>query len=184
MLITYTTNRLILNVLSPSRAGIVLDFYNNNRTFLEPHEPKRAKNFYTTGFQRSNLSCEYIAFIKQTYLRYWIFLENNMDQVIGSVCFSNILKGAFCSCMIGYKLGEEYCGKGYMQEALTKLIPIVCSGLSIRRIEAMVMPGNQPSINLLNRLHFIKEGYLHSFAQINGVWEDHILYSYINPVLP
>ncbi len=90
-----------------------------------------------------------------------------MDQVIGSVCFSNILKGAFCSCMIGYKLGEEYCGKGYMQEALTKLIPIVCSGLSIRR-----------------RLHFIKEGYLHSFAQINGVWEDHILYSYINPVLP
>lgn len=70
MLITYTTNRLILNVLSPSRAGIVLDFYNNNRTFLEPHEPKRAKNFYTTGFQRSNLSCEYNAFIKQTYLRY------------------------------------------------------------------------------------------------------------------
>ena len=90
-----------------------------------------------------------------------------------SVCFSNILRGAFCSCMAGYKLGKEYCGNGYMYETLYTLIPVICKDLSIHRIEAMVMPGNTPSISLLNRLHFTEEGYLRSFAQINGVWEDH-----------
>jgi len=181
MLVTYTTNRLSLNVLNPARAGIVLDFYTKNQFFLEPHEPERGKLFYTFEYQRSNLSCEYNAFIKQTYIRYWIFLNKHPEKVIGTVCFSNILKGVFSSCMIGYKLDEEYCGKGYMQEALSRLIPIICKELPLHRIEAMVMPENQPSINLLTRLHFIKEGYLHSFAKINGVWEDHILYTYINP---
>lgn len=181
MLVTYTTNRLSLNILHPSMAGMVLDFYVKNRFFLEPHEPARTKSFYTFEYQRSNLSCEYNAFIRQSYIRYWISLNSCPDKLIGTVCFSNILKGAFASCMIGYKLGKEYCGKGYMQEALTKLIPIICKELSIHRIEAMVMPRNMPSINLLNRLHFIEEGYLHSFAQINGMWEDHILYTYINP---
>ncbi len=181
MLVTYTTNRLTLNILNPSMAGLVLDFYVKNRFFLEPHEPERTKRFYTFEYQHSNLSCEYNAFIRHSYIRYWILLDNCPDRVIGTVCFSNMLKGAFASCMIGYKLGKEYCGKGYMQEALTKLIPIICKELSIHRIEAMVMPGNIPSINLLNRLHFIEEGYLHSFAKINGAWEDHILYTYINP---
>ena len=181
MLVTYNTNRLVLNVLNPSKAGLVLNFYIKNKDFLEPHEPKRARLFYTYEFQRANLACEYNAFIKQSNIRYWISLNNNPDKIIGSVCFSNILKGAFCSCMAGYKLGKEYCGNGYLYEALYTLIPVICKELSIHRIEAMVMPGNTPSISLLNRLHFTEEGYLRSFAQINGVWEDHILYSYINP---
>lgn len=181
MLTTYTTNRLILNILNPSKAGLVLNFYERNISFLEPHEPKRAENFYTLEFQRANMSCEYNAFIKQSYIRYWIFKKNHPEKVIGSICFSNILKGAFCSCMVGYKLDKDYCGNGYMQEALIKLIPIICKELSIHRIEAMVMPENIPSISLLTRLHFIEEGYLHSYAQINGEWQDHILYTYINP---
>ncbi len=181
MLVTYTTNRLSLNILHPSMASMVLDFYIENKFFLEPHEPARTKNFYTFEYQRSNLSCEYNAFIRQSYIRYWISLKSCPDKLIGTVCFSNILKEPFASCIIGYKLGEQYCSKGYMQEALAKLIPTICKELSIHRIEAMVMPRNKPSINLLNRLHFIEEGYLHSFAQINGLWEDHILYTYINP---
>lgn len=180
MLVTYNTDRLVLNVLNPSNAGLVLNFYIRNKNFLEPHEPKRTKLFYTYGFQRANLACEYNAFIKQSNIRYWISLNNDPGNLIGTVCFNNILKGAFCSCMAGYKLGREYCGNGYMHETLNMLIPIICKELSMHRIEAMVMPGNIPSINLLKKLGFKKEGYLHSFAQINGIWEDHILYSYIN----
>lgn len=181
MLTTYKTDRLVLNILNPSRAGLVLDFYSKNRDFLEPHEPARTKLFYTLEFHRANLSCEYNSFIKQTHIRYWIFLGNIPDKLIGSVCFSNILKGAFSSCMIGYKLGMEYCGNGYMQEALSMLIPAICKAIPLHRIEAMVMPSNLPSIKLLGRMHFTEEGYLHSFAQINGVWEDHLLYSYLYP---
>lgn len=180
MLTTYTTGRLELHILNPSMASIVLNFYNRNREFLEPLEPARANNFYTYNYQHASMSYEYNSFIKNKCLRFWLFLKDNTYQTIGSVCFNNFLKGAFCSCMVGYKLDMNYCGHGYMHEALCKLIPIVCSEYAIHRINAMVMPENFPSINLLNKLNFIQEGYLHSYAQINGTWRDHLLYAYLN----
>ena len=54
----------------------------------------------------------------------------------------------------------------------------------MHRVEAMVMPDNNPSISLLERLNFNKEGHLKDFAQINGKWEDHYLYTYINEMNP
>ena len=180
MLTTYTTNRLALNILSPSMASIVLDFYNRNREFLEPLEPARTNNFYTYNYQYANMSYEYNSFIRNKCLRFWLFLNDTPRKTIGSICFNNFLKGAFCSCMVGYKLDMEYCGYGYMYEALHKLIPIVCNEYAIHRINAMVMPENSPSIRLLDKLHFIQEGYLHSYAQINGTWRDHLLYTYLN----
>ncbi len=180
MLTSYATNRLALNVLPPEKAGLVLNFYEKNSRFLEAYEPKRTGKFYTLEFQRANMKCEYSAFIKHSHIRYWMFLKDDPDKIIGTVCFSHVLKGAFLSCRLGYKLDEDFCGMGYMQEALVKLIPLACMEIPVRRIEAMVMPDNLASINLLARLHFIKEGYLHSYAQINGVWQDHLLYAYIN----
>lgn len=184
MLISYTTNRLVLSILQPSQADTVLSFYEKNRTFLEKHEPLRPANFYTYNYQKTNLSCEYNAFFKCSYLRYWIFLKEDTSSPIGTICFSNFKKGAFCSCMVGYKLDEDFCNKGYMYESLSFLIPLVCKDCKMHRVEAMVMPDNNPSIRLLERLNFNKEGHLKDFAQINGKWEDHYLYTYINEMNP
>ncbi len=175
----YFTDRLFLNVVSSNKAQSILDFYLKNKEFLEPHEPLRANNFYTLNFHKANLNCEYNAFIRHTYVRFWLYLRQNPSTPIGSICFSNILRGAFLSCMLGYKLDKDYCGNGYMYEALNYIIPVVCSDLSLHRVEAMVMPDNTPSINLLNRLHFMEEGYLNDYALIQGKWQDHILYTYI-----
>lgn len=180
MNISYTTDRLRICLLQPSQADIVLDFYEKNRSFLEIHEPLRVSNFYTYKYQQSNLSCEYNAFFNRSYLRYWFFLKGNDSTPVGTVCFSNFKKGAFCSCMVGYKLDKDYCHKGYMYEVLSFLLPIVCKDYDMHRIEAMVMPDNTPSIKLLERLNFEQEGYLRSFAQINGKWEDHYLYTYLS----
>ena len=81
--------------------------------------------------------------------------------------------------MVGYKLDERSCHQGYMYEALSCLLPELSQTCHVKRIEAMVLPENLASIRLLERLHFIKEGYLHSFAQINGEWRDHFLYTYL-----
>lgn len=181
MLTTYSTNRLELRILPAIYSKNILEFYNRNKDFLEPLEPERSPNFYSETYQISNLNCEYNAFVKGVYARYWLSEKDAPEKIIGSVCFSDFKKGAFYSCMIGYKLDQMYCNKGYMSEALIKLIPHACNDFSLHRINAIVMPDNTPSINLLERLNFIREGYLHSCAQINGKWKDHLLYSYINP---
>lgn len=179
MQFTYQTNRLILKVLTPEYASVVNQFYLENRPFLEPFEPKRPNHFYTTDFHYSNLRCEYEAFLRLSYFRYWIFRKEDSDAPIGSVCFNNILQGAFHKCMLGYKLGQNFCHQGYMQEALTMLIPLIMKEINLHRIEAYVQPDNAPSVRLLTRLGFTEEGYLQKYAEICGRWTDHLIFSYL-----
>lgn len=84
--------------------------------------------------------------------------------------------------MIGYKLDQTATGNGYMQEQLP-FAAFGCKHYEMHRFEAMVLPENESSIRLLEHLHFVREGYLHSFAQINGQYRDHLLYTYIVPDL-
>lgn len=178
MYIRYQTERLELRILRPGEANAVLDFYERNRDFLEPVEPLRLNNFYTTEFQQNNLSWEYNAFVKSQYIRMWLFQQGGQTP-LGCISFSEFQKGVFGRCMLGYKLDKNACHHGYMHEALSCLLPIVAEEYHLHRIEAMVMPDNTSSILLLERLGFIREGYLHNFAQINGAWRDHLLYAYL-----
>ncbi len=179
MNVLYTTDRLDLRILhNTSDAPAILDFYERNREFLEPVEPARTTNFYTLEYQRNNMNWEYNAFVKSNYIRIWIFPKNACTP-IGCISFSEFQKGVFRRCMVGYKLDHAHYHQGFMTEALSTLLPIVAKEYYLRRIEAMVMPTNLASIHLLENLGFLKEGYLHSFAQINGVWKDHLLYTYL-----
>lgn len=174
----YHTKHLVLKVLHPSQASMVLRFYQKNQSFLEPYEPSRHSNFYTLDFQRANLSYEYNAFLKSSYLRIWLFEKEYQELPVGTICFSNFLHGAFCNCMLGYKTDRDYLRKGYMAEALSFLLPLVCQEYHFHRIEAYVMPSNLPSIRLLEKLSFVQEGLLHDYAKIHGIWQDHYLYTY------
>ena len=175
----YETNRLLLSTSHPDKADSVLRFYERNREFLEPYEPVKRPGFYTLDFQRTNLTFEYNSFVKARYLRMWMYLKETPDIPIGTVCFSNFLKGAFSSCMIGYKTDKDHLRQGYMTEALSFLVPLVCREYHFHRIEAYVMPDNPASISLLENLTFHREGLLHDLAQINGKWEDHYISTYL-----
>lgn len=174
----HQTRHLDLKVLHPDAASLVLDFYKRNKNFLEPFEPSRHPNFYTLEFQKSNLSYEFNSFVKSTYMRVWLFEKENPDTAIGTICFSNFLFGAFCSCMLGYKTDKDFLRKGYMAESLSYLLPLVCREYHFHRVEAYVMPSNLPSIALLEKLGFEPEGLLRGFARIQGQWHDHYLYTF------
>ena len=180
MLTYYQSERLELHILKPDSSSAVLDFYERNRNTLEPVEPLRPQYFYTITYQSRNLTWEYNAFLKSKHIRYWMFRKNS-NIPIGCVCFSEFQGGAFHRCMIGYKLDQTATGNGYMQEAIAFLLPLVAKHYEMHRFEAMVLPENESSIRLLEHLHFVREGYLHSFAQINGQYRDHLLYTYIVP---
>lgn len=181
MQFTYQTERLLLKVLTPDYAAVIHKFYRDNQNFLEPFEPQRPHSFYTTDFQYSNLRCEYDAFMRFAHFRYWLFEKQQPDSPIGSVCFSNFLQGAFHKCILGYKLGEPFCHHGYMQEALSCLIPVIAKEMNLHRIEAYVQPDNMPSIRLLSKLGFTEEGYLQKYAEIQGQWADHLIFTYLIP---
>ena len=50
---------------------------------------------------------------------------------------------------------------------------------NLHRIEARIMPSNISSIKLIEKLDFHNEGLAKSSIKINGKWEDHFVYAYI-----
>ena len=77
---------------------------------------------------------------------------------------------------IGYTLGREYWSQGYMTEALVALIEIAFGPLDLNRLEADIDPRNAPSARILERLGFVKEGFLRERWIVAGVVSDTALY--------
>lgn len=175
----YVTNRLELRVLKPEDAGVVLNFYIKNREFLQPWEPIRDECFFTLDQQKEMLELEYYKIKVKESLRLWLFKKGE-EKTIGNIGFSNIVRGVFQSCHLGYKLDGAETGKGYMNEALVKGIDLAFNNLQLHRIEANIIPRNQASIHVVKKLGFHEEGLAKEYLKINGVWEDHIHYTLLN----
>lgn len=176
----YATERLILKVLHEDSAQEVLTFYENNKDFFEPYEPDRINNFYSLNFQSAILRYEFDKIIKGEFLRYWIFLKDFPQHIIGTISFQNFVKGAFLSCSLGYKTDKQHTRNGYMTEALKSCIDIIFNDYKFHRIESYVHYLNKPSINLMQKLNFDNEGLAKEFARLNGIWIDHYRYVLIN----
>lgn len=175
----YETDRLILRILYESSAPKVLDFYKKNKVIFENFEPERPENFYTIEYQSALLKCEFDMIIKKHCLRFWIFTKEEPDTIIGTVSFQNIIRSVYQSCQIGYKLDPLYWKHGYARESIRKAISIVFQEFDLHRIEALVLPDNQPSIRLLEHLDFELEGLCHSCIFLKKKWTDHLRYSLI-----
>lgn len=181
MNLIYETDRLILKVLRPEAAKKVLCFYLDNKELFEKYEASRPDNFYTVKYQKSVLLCEYNLTVQLSAVRFYVFLKDDPDRIIGTICFRDITRSIYDSCEVGYKFDERFWHHGYATEALIEGIDIIFGDLGLHRITACVMPGNTPSIRLLESLYFKREGLLRQNARIQGEWTDHYLYSLIHP---
>ena len=77
-------------------------------------------------------------------------------------------------------LDEDEIRKGIITEALKEGIRIMFEEYGMHRIEAHVMPNNNASLSVLEKIGFINEGISHKFLEVNGIWEDHMHFALIN----
>lgn len=175
------TDRLILKTLDVDRAADVLAFYVDNKVFLKPWEAHRHDQFFTLETQKANLKLDWMGMQSGDMLRYWIFEKgSNVSKVIGTVSLTNIIRGVFKSCYLGYKISEDRAGNGLMHEAVTAVVEVAFNQLKLHRIEANIMPHNIASIRMIEKCGFINEGLATKYLKINGNWEDHFHFVKIN----
>ncbi|MBU0959265.1 MAG: GNAT family N-acetyltransferase [Nanoarchaeota archaeon] len=77
-----------------------------------------------------------------------------------------------------YWVGEKYWRNGYGSEALKIILDFAFNVLKLRRLYAEVYPGNDSSINLLEKFGFKKEGYLRKsvICKADGKIKDTLYY--------
>lgn len=175
------TARLRLVAADESLGAALLEFHDRNRAHLAPWDPPTEPGFFTEAVQARRLRDAAEAFAAGTGFRYLLQPIGDASRVIGSIHFSNIVRGAFQSCNLGYALDQAYEGQALMTEALRCAIGEVFSPrINLHRIQAAYRPENWRSAEVLKRLNFDDEGVCPDYLFIDGLWRVHRLVALLN----
>jgi [ribosomal protein S5]-alanine N-acetyltransferase len=72
----------------------------------------------------------------------WMLFE---ERIVGSIAISNIIRGPFQSCYLGYRMDGKLLNRGLMTEGLKAIIVYAFDEMNLHRIEANIMPRNAAS---------------------------------------
>jgi ribosomal-protein-alanine N-acetyltransferase len=150
-----------------------------SRSFLTPWEPTwPADDLSRTAFRRRVR--RYHSEIREDRA-YPFFIFRQADFVLlGGITLSNVSRGMTQTATLGYWIGERHANQGYMRRAVQAVIPFAFGALHLHRVEAACLPHNQPSIRLLQRVGFKREGLARGLVCINGRWQDHIVFALLS----
>jgi [ribosomal protein S5]-alanine N-acetyltransferase len=112
--------------------------------------------------------------------RGYVFMVADREEpatFIGKIALSGIMRGAMCGAYLGYWMAEAHQGKGLVTEGIAAVLDFAFGPGGLHRIQAAIMPRNERSLRVIEKLGFRREGYAQRYLQIAGNWEDHILFA-------
>lgn len=176
----FNTDRMVVRLAHERDAYRISEYYCDNEEFLKPWEPLRDRSHYHPSGWSSRLQLM-TDMHRQGTAFHFLLLDKAENEVMGVANYSNVIRGVFHACFLGYSLGKKWQGQHYMQEALEPTLRYMQRQQGMHRIMANYMPHNQRSGQLLARLGFEKEGYAKEYLMINGRWRDHVLTALTTP---
>ena len=101
-------------------------------------------------------------------------------EAVGGVGLSQGFDVERYSAEIGYWLGEEFWGRGITSEAVALVTARAFERLQLLRIFALPFADNAPSVRVLEKAGYTREGLLRSSAVKYGQPRDQLLYARLN----
>ncbi|OKQ14021.1 ribosomal protein S5-alanine N-acetyltransferase [Vibrio antiquarius] len=171
---------LLLRTAEIGDADMITEYFQANREYLKPFEPKREEAFFSVnGWLQKLIKLNELHRMGLGY--YCLLVRASSGEMLGTISFSNLSRFPFYSCNVGYSLAEKAQGHGYMRRGLTMACDYMFNVQKLHRIQAGYMPHNKRSESVLEHVGFNREGYAKDYLLINGEWQDHVLTSLINP---
>jgi ribosomal-protein-alanine N-acetyltransferase len=170
------SERVYIRQLVARDAEPLLALRIRNRTFFEPYEPLHDDVHFTLSGQTEIIEKARLNWENGLTYAFGIFVHAS-DALIGRVNLSNVVRGAWDSCTIGYFLDEQHNGQGLMTEAVHLALEFAFDKANLHRVQAAVMPWNHASIRVLEKTGFRYEGMSEYYLKINDVWEHHNTYA-------
>lgn len=147
-----------------------------SRSFLTPWEPTWPADDLTRAAFRRRLRRHASEIENDEAYPFLLFRESD-DTILGGLTFGQVKRGVAQSTTLGYWMGQPFAGQGWMSRAVRAATGFAFATLRLHRIEAACLPHNDPSIRLLTRTNFQREGLARAYLRINGTWQDHILFA-------
>lgn len=166
------TERLVLRPLTSDDVPELLQLLRANRTFLKPWSPRSDESQLTTGFLQEEMARRANEWSQDRAYGFGIFTLDD-GRLIGRINISQVVRGAFQNCFVGYWLDEGHNGQKLMQEALAAVVAFAFDELKLHRIEATTLVHNVASQRVLTAVGFRNEGEALHYLQIDGHWQDH-----------
>lgn len=167
------TERLTLRKMRASDAADMFEYASLEEVtkylLWSPHE--------SLDYTKSFLKFLVKKYKKGEYLDYGIELREE-KKLIGTCGFVSVDTDNK-KAEIGYVLNPAYQGNGYAVEAVKAVIDYAFCVLSLNRVEARVMQGNAPSINLLEKIGMTFEGRGREELFVKGNFADVLHYAYV-----
>ena len=154
------------------------DYYTRNTNHFKKWQPRIPYDFHSEKNWESRID-EYLEQQDKGVFFYFVAIEES--QIYGHCTLSQLVRGAFQACYMGYGVCHNCEGKGIAFQLTSSAINFAFSELKLNRIMANYIPHNNRSAKLLNYLGFTREGVARNYLKINGKWEDHVLTSLHNP---
>lgn len=150
----------------------------NNEDWLTPWEPRPVVGRPDVTNDQRAFAARCGARAREAQLGsgygFGIFLD---EHLIGEVNLSSIRRGALQSGDIGYWIDRDHAGQGYMPESVVTVLAFAFEDLALHRVEIDIIPRNQRSRRVVEKLELRMEGLAERLVEINGVWEDHLRYA-------
>lgn len=144
------TERLVLRALKIDDAEAMHHFFSDDE----------AMTWWSSGPHKTLEETRAYVQVNATDAKYltWVITEDG-GEALGWVCVIPVREGV---ADIGYNLRRSHWRKGYVYEAVARIIAHCFVDRGLNKIKADTDPDNQGSNALLERLGFQREGYLHA----------------------
>lgn len=170
-----------LRIGSTSLAPTLSEYLLRNREHFRRCMPLMPDSFFAVESCEKRLASAIDEHQADQSLKLLLLAEQGeQTQVIGDLSFTNITRGVFQACHLGYKIDREFQGQGLMYRALRAALGHVFEDMGLHRVMANYRPTNERSGRLLRRLNFTIEGYARDYLLLDGQWQDHILTALVN----
>lgn len=159
----------------------IVRYYTENRAHLQTFSPTLEREIFDAETWKEQVRFRAEELAAGESLRAFLFLREEPRRIVGNLNLTQVHRGAFHNCVLGYNLAQGEQGKGYMTEAVLAAVDFAFNTWNLHRVHAGYMPENTRSAAVLARCGFTIVGLSPAYLLINGRWEDHVLTAIINP---
>jgi ribosomal-protein-alanine N-acetyltransferase len=177
--LTLSGPRVLLRPLQGSDFEAWREVRLRSRAWLEPWEPSPEPGSPDPVTDPEAFRARCGAWERQRHFDsaygFGLFLHDG--SFIGEVSLGSVQRGPFQSAFVGYWIDYLHAGRGLVPEGVAVVLRYGFDALHLHRIEAAIVPRNEASRRVAEKLGLRREGTAERFLQIRGLWEDHVRYA-------